>query len=94
MITEPVNELNHKNENARVLKATDLKPGQAAKIIGLNTADHKKLKKLMALGILPGMLLRVEQGFPFCLFRIENAQIATDRELAGDILIELKEEVT
>lgn len=71
------------------LSAIDLKPGQIAKIVGLNTINHKKLKKLMALGILPGMLIRVERRFPYYLFRVENAQIAADQELARDILVEL-----
>lgn len=77
---------------AKNLRAIDLKVGQSGLITHLNTADSKKLKKYMAVGILPGMSIKVDQNFPYYLFRIENAQIALDKELARDVLVQLKRE--
>jgi len=86
-VDKPASGLNGKAA-AKNLRAIDLKVGQSGVITHLNTVDGKKLKKYMAVGILPGMSIKVEQNFPYYLFRIENAQIALDKDLARDVLVQ------
>jgi Fe2+ transport system protein FeoA len=86
-VDKPVPGLNGKAV-AKNLRAIDLKVGQSGIIAQLNTVDVNKLRKYMAVGILPGMSIKVEQNFPYYLFRIENAQIALDKDLAGDVLVQ------
>ncbi|MCS4541500.1 MAG: metal-dependent transcriptional regulator [Euryarchaeota archaeon] len=64
---------------------SDLNPGQRGKIAYIHTRDDKKLQKLMALGVLPGMSISLIQRFPSYVFQIGQTQIAVDKEIADDI---------
>ncbi len=64
---------------------TNLKVNQKGKITHINTHDHNKLKKIMAMGILPGMTVTLIQKFPSYIFQIGQSQFAVDKELAGNI---------
>jgi len=64
---------------------TNLEVNQTGKIVHVNTYDHNKLKKIMAMGILPGMTLTLIQTFPSYVFQIGQSQFAVDKELADEI---------
>ena len=49
--------------------------------------QDKKLQKLMAMGILPGVSIQVVQKFPSFILKIGHSQIAMDEEMAKDIFI-------
>ena len=66
---------------------TNLKVNQRGKITNINTHDHNKLKKIMAMGVLPGMTVILIQKFPSYVFQIGQSQFAVDKELADGIFV-------
>ena len=75
--------------NKIVSHLAELKKGQSGKIAYILTQNHKKLQKLMALGVLPGKPIKVMQSFPSYVFQIHNTQAVIDKELAKDIYIKI-----
>lgn len=65
----------------------NLKVNQRGKITRINTHDHNKLKKIMAMGVLPGMTITLIQKFPSYVFQIGQSQFAVDKELADGIFV-------
>jgi DtxR family Mn-dependent transcriptional regulator len=73
---------------ARVISPLiDLKANQKAKIAYIHTKDHKKLQKLMAMGIFPGAAITLLQKFPSYVLQIRQSQFAMDKELAESIFV-------
>ncbi|MDO8662968.1 MAG: FeoA family protein [Candidatus Omnitrophota bacterium] len=66
---------------------TNLKVNQRGKITRVNTRDLKKLKKIMAMGVLPGMPVILIQKFPSYVFQVGQSQFAVDKELAECICV-------
>ncbi|KYO68095.1 FeoA family protein [Thermovenabulum gondwanense] len=72
---------------SREAKLSFLKVGEEATIVKIDAKDNKILKKLMALGVLPGLKVQLLQKFPTYVFKIGNTRIAADEEIAGSIII-------
>lgn len=66
---------------------TSLSVNQSGKVSRLNTGDHKKLNKIMAMGVLPGMTITLIQKFPSYVFQIGQSQFAIDKKLAECIFV-------
>ncbi len=66
---------------------TKLNVNQKGKIARINTHDHKKLQKIMAMGVLPGMPITLIQKFPSYVFQVGQSQFAIDKELASCIYV-------
>jgi Fe2+ transport system protein FeoA len=49
------------------------------------------LRKIMAMGILPGLTVTLLQQFPLPVFRIGEGQFAVDKELADRIRVWVKD---
>ncbi len=64
-----------------------LKVNQRGKVVYIHTKDNKKLQKLMAMGVLPGMTINLIQSFPSYVFQIGESQFAIDNELAESIFV-------
>jgi Fe2+ transport system protein FeoA len=64
-----------------------LKNGQKGIVAELDTDDEKILKKLMSMGILPGIQLKVVQTFPAYVFQAGYTQIAVDTSIASAIWV-------
>ncbi len=64
-----------------------LREGQQGRIVYILTKNHKNLKKLLAMGVLPGMSIKVIQTYPSHVFQIGKTQIAVDSEIANDIFV-------
>lgn len=64
-----------------------LTKGETGKICYLLTKNHKHLKKLLAMGILPGMSIEVIQTRPSYVFQIGQTQIAVDNNIADNIFV-------
>ncbi len=64
-----------------VLRLSDLSPGEEAEIRYLS-GDDEIIKKIIALGILPGKRIKVIRVFPAHLIQIDNTQIAIDEKMA------------
>lgn len=70
-----------------VSNIADVFKGAKGKVAYLHTKDNKKLQKLMAMGILPGVSIQVVQKFPSFVLKIGHSQIALDEEMARDVFI-------
>jgi len=70
---------------------TALAINQKGKITRIDTHDHKKLQKIMAMGVLPGMAITLIQKFPSYVFQVGQSQFAIDKELASCIYVRPKE---
>ncbi|SHM78290.1 ferrous iron transport protein A [Caldanaerovirga acetigignens] len=69
------------------MKLPELKEGDAATIVRIDTTDDKILKKLMALGVLPGMNVVLFQKFPSYVLKVGNTRIAADEAIAKSIVV-------
>lgn len=75
--------------NNKLLQLTEMKKNQKGIISELNTEDKNILRKLMSMGILPGMSLRVIQAFPSYVFQVGYTQVALDKEIASVIKVNI-----
>ncbi len=64
-----------------------LRPGIETEIIAVRPRDKRTLHKLTALGLLPGVRVRLLRRFPCYLIELGHTQIALDRELASAIVV-------
>ncbi|MCL4474750.1 MAG: metal-dependent transcriptional regulator [Nitrospirae bacterium] len=75
---------------AIVSSIADVDKGTKGKVAYLHTRDNRKLQKLMAMGLLPGVSVEVIQRFPSYVLKIGNSQIAMDEEMTRDVYVRLK----
>jgi DtxR family Mn-dependent transcriptional regulator len=68
---------------------TSMKPGRGGKVAYLHTRDSKELKKLMAMGLLPGTAIQLMQDFPSYVFKLGYTQFAVDKKIADEIFVKL-----
>lgn len=74
----------------KVISSFDkLEVNRKGKVAYIHTKDHKKLQKLMAMGVLPGMPIALIQKFPSYVFQIGQSQFAIDKALAECIFVRL-----
>jgi len=66
---------------------TKLNVNQKGRVAYIYTQDHTKLKKIMAMGVLPGMTVTLIQKFPSYVFQVGQSQFAIDKELAENIFV-------
>lgn len=64
-----------------------LKPGWDAEIVEVYAHDDAVLRKLTALGLLPGVRVQLLRKFPCYLVQLGHAQIALDKQLASAIWV-------
>jgi len=67
----------------------ELRPGQEGVIAYIQMRDSPRLRKLLALGVLPGVPIRLVQRFPSFVFEAGRSEFAVDEELAADIYVRL-----
>lgn len=70
-----------------VVALSQMEPEQEGKIAYIHAKGRKRLQKLMAMGVTPGMAIRVIQRFPSHVFQIGQTQIAVDEEIADEIFV-------
>lgn len=69
-----------------------LKKGKKGKICYILTENHKNLRKLLAMGVLPGMPIEVIQTYPSHVFQVRQTQIAVNADIADNIFVRATEE--
>ena len=74
-------------EESIVRPLSTLRKGTEGQVAYLRTDDKSTLRKLMAMGILPGLHIRLLQRFPSFVFQIGESRFAIDKELADRILV-------
>ncbi len=62
-----------------------LEVGQSGVILALHVADERRLRKMMAFGVLPGVTIRLLRRFPAYVFEVGYSQFAVDEEIAAAI---------
>jgi DtxR family Mn-dependent transcriptional regulator len=67
----------------------DLRPGQGGHIAYLRMDRPKHLQKLMAMGILPGVPIKLLRRSPSYVFEAGFSQFAVDKDIAADIFVRL-----
>lgn len=72
---------------AAVIPLTEFRVGQEGEIAAIQTVDEEKLRKLMAMGLLPGNRIHLNQSFPSYIFRVGFSEFAIDGNLAREILV-------
>ena len=80
--------MSNTSKEFNLTQITSMKKGEEGIIAELNTNDKGILRKLMAMGILPGMNLKMIQTFPSFVFQVGYTQVAVDKEIASVILVE------
>ena len=70
-----------------VVPLTELKSNEEGEIAYIQTEDNKKMQKLMAMGVLPGNRIRLQQSFPSYIFRVGFAEFAIDTNMAREIFV-------
>lgn len=66
---------------------SNLEVNQGGKVAYIQTKDNKKLQKLMAMGILPGMSITLIQKYPSYVLQMGHSQFAVDEDLAETVYI-------
>ena len=68
-----------------IVPLKEMNPQDLGKISHINTADSEILKKLIAMGILPGNQIKLLHRFPSYVFEINNSSFAIDKDLSENI---------
>jgi DtxR family Mn-dependent transcriptional regulator len=75
------------NAGKLVSSLSGMKKNQKGRVAYLHTKDPKKLDKLVAMGILPGLSIALIQPFPSFVFQVGQSQFAVDKDLADCIMV-------
>jgi len=78
-----------KKHSENILALSKLKTGEKGHIDYLQAKDDKQMHKLISLGALPGVPIKLLQKFPSYVFKIGQSQFAVDKELAGAIFVRI-----
>lgn len=70
-----------------VVPLTEFKAGDEGEIAYILTEDDTKMRKLMAMGVLPGNRILLMQTFPSYIFRVGFSEFAIDTNLAREIFV-------
>lgn len=65
---------------------------EEAVVVEIISEDDSVLRKLMAMGVLPGIKLKLLQRFPSFLFQVGYTKVAVDKEIAAMILVNTEQE--
>ncbi|MDM7994191.1 MAG: metal-dependent transcriptional regulator [Acidobacteriota bacterium] len=70
-----------------VVSCDQLRVGESAKVAYFSTREHSRLLKLSALGISPGISLRLIQKWPAYVVQCEETEIALEPDIAKNIYV-------
>ena len=85
--SDPMNKSNSGHGSPGEITLDRLKKGETAMVARLETSDSKNLQKLLAMGILPGRIIRVLQTYPAYILQFDRSQAAMDKDLARRIIV-------
>ena len=80
-------EKNLKDVKKFILSLDELNKGEKAKIAYIQTEDKDLLKKIIAMGILPGLSVKMLHKFPSYVIKVGESQFAIDKEFASQIKV-------
>jgi DtxR family Mn-dependent transcriptional regulator len=70
---------------------SDMQPDERGRIAYIRMNDPKRLQKLMAMGVLPGVPVVLLRRLPTFVFEAGYSQFAVDKEIASDVYVRLEE---
>lgn len=65
-----------------------MRPGEEARVVEIKADDPSQLKKLVAMGLLPGTVVTLVQRVPVCVFRVGESEFACDESISRTVLVE------
>jgi DtxR family Mn-dependent transcriptional regulator len=68
-----------------VVSCDQLQVGESARVAYFSAREHSRILKLSALGISPGVTLKLIQKWPACVVQCEETEIAFEPEVAESI---------
>ena len=71
-----------------VRAASELRPGQRGTVLCLGSTASDRHRTLTVFGVVPGAEVRIVQQQPACVIRVGETELALDREIAREILVE------
>ena len=74
-----------------MITLSSVKRGNGGTVAALQTEDEAILRKLMAMGVSPGISITLEQRFPSYIIKVGRTCVALDRETAQTIYLGLAE---
>lgn len=74
----------------RALPLSEVACARRARVAFLRCADHERLHQLLSMGLSPGARIRVHQKSPMLVLEVEQAELALDRQVAGDVHVWLE----
>jgi DtxR family Mn-dependent transcriptional regulator len=86
----PIGDCCHRAEtrvDQMVVPMSNLRQGESGAIAYVHTGDSDRLKKLMALGILPGESVTLQRRYPSFVFTVGQSRYAVDEGMAGAIYV-------
>ncbi|UCF88826.1 MAG: metal-dependent transcriptional regulator [bacterium] len=78
----------------KVVPKSNLRQGETGAIAYVHTGDSERLKKLMALGILPGEWVTLQRRYPSFVFTVGQSRYAVDQGMADAIYVKRSESST
>jgi DtxR family Mn-dependent transcriptional regulator len=78
-----------KKTTSLIMPLSEMERSQKGRIAYINTKEHEKLKKLLAMGVLPGIQINLIQKFPSYVFQIGQTRFAVDKEIAEAVYVRL-----
>jgi ferrous iron transport protein A len=66
-----------------------MKPGERGIVTSCKTPDETTLKKLISMGITPGVTITLEQCFPSFVIKTGYTRLALDKQIASAIHVRL-----
>ncbi|MFA4842832.1 MAG: metal-dependent transcriptional regulator [Candidatus Omnitrophota bacterium] len=70
-----------------VMPLSKLSSGDIGKVVYVLTHQHPQLHKLMSFGIVPGVTISVHQTFPSFVIKVEETQLALEKDVAKEIFV-------
>ncbi|MBI2265198.1 MAG: metal-dependent transcriptional regulator [Armatimonadetes bacterium] len=64
-----------------------MEAGQEGKVVYILTTNHPYLHKLMSVGIVPGLTIKVHQTSPIFVIQVEEMQLALEPDIAKEIYL-------
>jgi len=78
---------NHKDMKPLVVPLTELGLGEKGGIVFITPKYHSRLDRLNVLGVCPGQVLHLHQKSPSFVIKVDETEIALDKEIAKEIYV-------
>lgn len=76
------------SENLKLIPIINMQNGQEGTIVELVTQDKDILRKLMSMGILPGVGVKLIMKYPSVVLQAGYTQVALDLGIASVVVVE------